>query len=180
MPSITSVDDLDAVLEAIKADLRQVLPEAVMVTDFRLAEDGEVKTPALLLDLEQFEENIDAGFDPCSLRLNFCAYCVLSRQTANVEREAVKFAMTVARRIRRKNFGFDELGEPERISAMPGSFRPGQKGYESWAVTWEATLDLPAEDDAAAEITPFQILHANVNLLEPDATDTEMDIELEQ
>lgn len=117
-----------------------------------------VRTPALLLELEDWDEGDDIGDGRSPLRCRFTAHCLLSFQTPNASLEVREFGARVQQLVRYNRWGLgDDADVPAQVSGAPGLFRPGKAGYESWCVSWEQVVYLGASAWAAEGVPPTEV-----------------------
>ena len=104
---------------------------------------SQVKTPAVLLEMESGEEGQDLGDDRTALRCQFALHCVLGFKTEDIGLAVRDFSSQVFVLLKDNQFGLGrDVSRPENINISPGEFKPGAAGYESWCVTWEQTIFL--------------------------------------
>ncbi|MDG4811931.1 hypothetical protein P8629_02825 [Hydrogenovibrio sp. 3SP14C1] len=147
---ITYHDNIKAVIEA-------TFPSLKTVAAYRIGE--KLNTPALLYEVEQmdFGQRISNGKTP--VNLNVALHCVLSAKTTNVGLQVRSFATMVIDLLKDEYFELpDDCEAPYNIQALPGEFKPGKDGFESFVVTFNQVLYVgDAEFDfsgvAVSEIT---------------------------
>lgn len=102
-----------------------------------------INTPAVLIEMDSADEGEDCGDGRVPLKCQFLAHCILSTKTPNVQVEVRAFAAQMFQVVRHNNWGLTgNVTRPASLSMLPGEFRPGNHGYESWIVAWEQTLYL--------------------------------------
>lgn len=159
-----SIGTLTQLHEYWKAQLQDRLPVLNTVAAYKADDsDGRVATPAVLIDLEDFEEGPVPLDDPLPWTLRWSFFCLLSNQTPNPEMAAREMALAVAAVVKTTRGGFENAGEPERISALPATLRPGLKGYQCWVVGFEQEFSLDAEWPVAG-LGNFVLAHVVVDL----------------
>lgn len=120
--------------------------------------ETELLTPALLLELEGFEQEDEDGARGDSRVLVRCAWALhiwLSALTPSLQVALPELASDLLilirtrdhdlRRAQRGNrWGLGPAcGYPQRVEAMPAQFQPGLNGRDSWLVRWDQSLYLP-------------------------------------
>jgi len=120
--------------------------------------DAEIKTPALLLELESIEPDDTDAHGPglIAVRCAWAFHAILSQRTDDLQIALPEFAAAAIALIRRaeslpygpplngNRWGLGEaVGVPEAVSARPGPFTPGLNGRDSWLITWEQVVYLP-------------------------------------
>jgi len=120
--------------------------------------ETELLTPALLLELEGFEQDDEDGARGESRVLVRCAWALhlwLSTRTPAVQVALPDLAANLLilirtrehdlRRAQRGNrWGLGPAcGYPQRIAAMPAQLEPGLNGRDSWLIRWDQSLYLP-------------------------------------
>tara|TARA_R110002051_G_scaffold71744_1_gene129614 strand:- start:454 stop:1005 length:552 start_codon:yes stop_codon:yes gene_type:complete len=102
-----------------------------------------VKTPAALIELTELRPGKSLGDGRQSFRCEFIFHCILSTTTKNVELEIRNYAAAVAKAIHKNRWGFESAVEqPSDIGAYPGVFKSGDKGFESWVVSFSQNIYL--------------------------------------
>lgn len=101
-----------------------------------------IKTPAVLLELAEMRPGGRATGGRTPMELVWTAHCVLSAQTENVQLEVRNFAAQLVRLIDGARWGLDFVERAADLEAFPGLFTPGEKGFESWLVSWKQTAHL--------------------------------------
>lgn len=156
-----TIEDVGLLHDQIAAALRTRFGERLKTVgeyDPVSTEAGEIKTPAVLLELVEIRPagRVSGGRTP--VELHWSAHCVLSVATDKVQREVRNFATQVLCLVDGNRFGLgDAVERAAELEAFPGMFKPGDKGFESWIVNWKQTAHLGAvwelpEDGPAAEV----------------------------
>ena len=101
-----------------------------------------IKTPAVLLELAEIRPNGRTTGGRTPMELVWTAHCALSAQTENVQLEVRNFAAQLVRLIDGARWGLDYVERAGDLEAFPGLFTPGEKGFESWLVSWKQTVHL--------------------------------------
>ncbi|HSH30606.1 MAG TPA: hypothetical protein VK971_11910 [Thiohalobacter sp.] len=129
----------DAILQAMTA---QFSGEVENIGHYRPAQTDPVNTPALLLEMEEAQDQASPGNARIPLRCRFTLHCLLSFQTPDVEVQVREFAAAVFRLVRNNTWGFSpqEIKVPEGLELGPGQILPEKDGYEGWFVTWEQVI----------------------------------------
>lgn len=133
-------DSLETV-EAYFPELQSESPDAGLV----------INTPAVLVEIETLEDAEDAelGDGRDALLCKVTVHCVLGTQTENLQRALRNFAAETLRFIKAWRFSNnDECNtstQPEQIQAMPGRFKRGTTGYDSWVVIFDQVVYLGEE-----------------------------------
>lgn len=129
------MSDVKSLGAALHARLAGHFGNRLATVDFYLPEQGgTVNTPAALIDLESFDQGDDDGTERLPVLVHGAVHCLLGFRTPNVQTEVRAFALEVMRVIRQPLPG---LGRVERLSAVPGAFKPGKDGYEDFVVTFD-------------------------------------------
>lgn len=125
---------------------------------YRVAETAPIKTPAILLEMEEASIGDDAGDERTPLRCRFVAHCLLSFQTQNAEVEVREFAAEALRLVRNNRWDLPaDVLHPENIEMLPGEIKPGKAGYEHWYVSWDQQVYLGDSVWAFDGETPTEI-----------------------
>jgi hypothetical protein len=150
--------------ESWEAALRERMPILKTVEAYKPdATDGKVDTPAVLLDMEDFEEGASPLDNPFCWRLRWSFFCLISNQTPKPEIAAREFALAVSGLVKSQNFNFENVGEPQRVDGQPAGLRPGMTGYQCWVVSFEHDFTAAA-DRAVGGIGDFKLANATVDL----------------
>jgi len=132
------MSEIKSLFAALKAQLSEHFGDRLKTIDEYLpVRYGTLETPAALIDIEGFDESPgdDDGTGRIPLTVHIAIHCVLGFRTKNVEIEVRAFAAEVMRILRSCPHG---VGHPERLSGMPGMFRPGeQDGFEDFVITFD-------------------------------------------
>jgi hypothetical protein len=123
------------------------------------APDSELRTPALLVELEAMDpDDVALHLPGCvALRCALAVHVVLGVLTDDLQvalRELAAAVITLVRQtdtaaaarppLNGNHWGLGEaVGTPEAVSARPAEFRPGLNGFDAWIVTWEQIVYLP-------------------------------------
>lgn len=123
--------------------LKQALLDAFTalqtVEDYRVGET--LNTPAVLIEVESMSMGELDGEGKTPLLLNMALHCVLGHTTPNIELEVRDFASQVIIFMRNQFLSMpDSLKAPQNLQALPGEFRPGKGGYDSFTVTYEQVV----------------------------------------
>jgi len=116
-------------------------------------DETEIQTPALLLELEGFEqddtEQNNRARERVPVRCTLALHAVLSINTERLQLELRELAAdllitirarehALTRSTRGNRWGLGPAADfPERVEAMPAEFTPGLNGRDSWVVRWE-------------------------------------------
>lgn len=118
-----------------------------------------IDTPALMVELETIEDGDDRGDERIPMVCRFAAHCILSRLTPNVDLAIRDFAAQVLAIVRHNRWGIDtDVCHPKQLEALPGQFKPGADGYESWVVTWDQTFYLGLSVWDGQGVIPAKVL----------------------
>jgi hypothetical protein len=138
-----ALTDLTALHDAQVAIIKAAMPMLQTVEEYKPLQRDSVITPALLLEAGEFKPGRRTGDGRTPLKIEFAAHCYLSVRTPNAELEIRNFAAKVCQLLDGQRWGMgDALERPEQIAAFPGAFKPDDKGFECWVVTWEQTAHL--------------------------------------
>ncbi len=122
-------------------------------------ESNEIRTPAVLLEMESAEEGQDPGDGRLALRCRMAAHCVLGYQTEHIGLEVRSFAAQFFTLITDNKFGLGaDVSWPQTLELHPGEFKPGKAGFESWCVIWEQTLFLGESEWDDTGIVPETVM----------------------
>lgn len=119
-----------------------------------------INTPAALVDLEMMDVLVDQGDGKDGIQCNVSIHCVLGSATANLQQELRNFAAEMMRQVKNKPFGgvCEQLAaRPEQITAMPGGFKKGKAGYDSWVVSFHQVVFLGEVIWDGEEIDPQKV-----------------------
>ncbi len=129
----------DAMTEAIKASMSMLQT----VKSYDPTTRDTITTPAVLIEAVEMKPGRKIGDGRLPVTVEFAAHCCLSVKTERVELEIRNFAAKLLQVVNGNKWGLaDAVERPERLSAFPGMFKPDDKGFESWVVTWEQTIHL--------------------------------------
>jgi hypothetical protein len=141
-----TIEDVGLLHDQIAAALRERFGASLKTVDEYdpvNAQEGGIKTPAVLLELVEIRPagRVTGGRTP--VELAWSAHCVLSVTTDNVQREVRNFATQVLCLFDGNRFGLGKAVErAAELEAFPGMFKPGDKGFESWIVNWKQKAHL--------------------------------------
>lgn len=131
----------DISLSAIHSEwetlLRARLPVLKTVEAYKPDETEGIVTPAVLMDMESFEEGAMPLDNPLCWRLRWSFFCLLSNQTPDPEIAARQFAMVIAGIVKTHKHAFENIGEHQQVDALPAAMKPGAHGYQCWVVSFE-------------------------------------------
>lgn len=109
------------------------------VTDYCVGET--LATPAILIEVESMQMGGLKSDGKTPLVLSVALHCVLGHTTPNLELELRNFAGQVMSLMHNQYLDMpDILNAPLNITAMPGDFKKGKAGFDSFVVTYEQTL----------------------------------------
>lgn len=138
--------DLDALHDAIEADIQAQFPGLQTVEFYRTDERRSLTVPAVLLDLTEFEAQpeSDPGTEQLSVVARFEAEIIMGFRTPNVKREIRNFAAAFAAWMRLRRFTRENVrtGPAQVIGCYPDDFNPELDQYEVWRVEWLQELHL--------------------------------------
>ena len=102
-----------------------------------------VVSPAVLLEVVAMRPGRRVSNGKTPVELELAAHCILSVTTQRVEIEVCNFAALAVQFIDKNRWGLgEEVEAPTEVDAYPGMFKPDEKGFESWVVTWKQTYHL--------------------------------------
>lgn len=157
----------DITLSAIHAEwetlLRARLPVLKTVEAYKPDETEGVATPAVLMDMESFEEGSIPLDNPLCWRLRWSFFCLLSNQTPNAEIAAREFAMAIAGIVKTHKHAFDNVGEHQQVDALPAAMKPGTSGYQCWVVSFEHDFYVSGERIVEG-LTNFELVSNTIDL----------------
>ena len=134
-------DDLTLLHEAMTLGIKAKMPMLKDVRAYDPTARDTVITPAVLIEAVEMKPGGRVSGGRLPVTVEFVAHCCLSIKTPQVELEIRNFAIAVLRLINGNKWGLSEAVErPEQLHAFPGMFKPDDKGFESWAVSWEQTI----------------------------------------
>ena len=99
-----------------------------------------IDTPAALVEIERLEAVPEDGRGDSTdaVLCHVAIHCVLGSQTQHLQRELRNFAAAVLSLVSNRGLvGCNGVGEAESAQAMPGVFRTGQAGYDSFVVVFQ-------------------------------------------
>jgi len=152
----------EAMITALKAKMGYI--KTVEAYDPTTESDGGqhslVKTPAVLIELAELRPGKPLGDGRQAFSCEFIFHCILSTATKNVELEIRNYAAAVARVVYKNRWGFPNAAElPDDIGAYPGVFKPGDKGFESWVVSFRQNVFL-GDVDVNQESIPTDVFYS--------------------
>ncbi len=137
-------DEIEQVHTAIKQAIIKAIPVLNTVELYDPLKHNRIVTPAALIENVEMDvikgEVISGGRLPITLQ--FAVHCCLSTITEGVELEIRKFAAKMLKVVNKNRWGLSNVKDPTELAAFPGMFKPDNKGYESWVVTWKQTIHL--------------------------------------
>lgn len=136
--------DLDALHDAIVADIKAQFPDLVTVEFYRTEERHNLPVPAVLLDLCEFENetDLDVGTDQLAVSARFEAQIIFGFKSPNVKMEIRKFTAAFAAWLRLRRWTGISTDAAQVISCHPDEFDPRLDEYEVWCVEWTQGLYL--------------------------------------
>lgn len=152
----------EAMITALKSRMSYI--QTVEAYDPTTESDGGqhslVKTPAVLIELAELRPGKSLGDNRQAFSCEFIFHCILSTATKNVELEIRNYAAAVAKVVYRQRWGFAEAVEhPDDIGAYPGVFKPGDKGFESWVVSFRQNVYL-GEVEVNQDAIPSEVFYS--------------------
>ena len=133
----------EAMITALKTNITYIKTVEAYdpTTENEGGQHSVVKTPAVLIELAELKPGKPLGDGRQAFSCEFIFHCILSTATKNVELEIRNYAAAVAKVVYRNRWGFSEAAElAGDISAYPGVFKPGDKGFESWVVSFRQNV----------------------------------------
>lgn len=122
---------------------RKNIPLLATVDAYREKPDDKIKTPAVLVGMDEMASGSRVTGGRIAMTCIFNAYCLLSSKTPRAELEVRNMAAVVAAAIDGQRWSLDDaVGRPSNITAVPGVFENDQPGIECWIVTWEQEVHL--------------------------------------
>ena len=153
MSEVKTTTDFTLLHQAMIDDIKGKLPSIKTVVAYDPTDENSggqhqsVKTPAVLIELSEMKPGTSRGDGRQAFECEFILHCILSVKTANVQLEIRNYVAAVAKEVWRNKWGLSGCVElPEDISAYPGVFKAGDKGFESWVVSYSQKIylgDLP-------------------------------------
>lgn len=136
--------DLDALHDAIVADIKAQFPDLQTVDFYRTDERKGLPLPAVLLDLTEFEgePDLDPGTEQLAVTARFEAEIIFGFRTPNVKREIRKFSAAFAAWLRLRRWTGISTDAAKVIGCYPDDFNPELDNYEVWRVEWSQVLYL--------------------------------------
>lgn len=138
--------DLDALHDAIVADIRAQFPGLQTVEFYRTDERKGMLLPAVILNLAEFENepDVDPGTEQLAVTARFEAEIIMGFRVPNVKREIRKFAAAFAAWMRLRRFTRENVhtGPAQVIGCYPDDFDPELDQYEVWRMEWSQVLHL--------------------------------------
>jgi hypothetical protein len=147
MDANTNVD-LDALHDAIVADIKAQFPSIQTVEFYRTEErkGGLVglPLPAIILDLSEMEPDmeIDPGTEQLAVHARFEAEIIFGFQTPDVKRAIRKFAAAFGAWLRLRRWTGVRTGPAYVTSMHRSEFNPELDQYEVWCVEWTQPVHL--------------------------------------
>lgn len=159
--SDNTIDDFSPISAALLAHLKTAIPQMATVAayePYKPGQEGVIDSPALLLEVINVEPGGRVSGGRFPVIFNFAVHCILSTKTPEVSVQAVNLALRVEQVIDNNRWGFGESMEiPKSIEAFPGVFKPDDKGFESWVVTWKQVAHL-GTGNTLPDFLPTQVL----------------------
>lgn len=130
-----------------------------------------INTPALILEIERLASvSDDRGDGRDALRCGVLVHCILGSQTPNLQIELRNFAAEVMRWLSNSS-NWPACGsiEPiEELDALPGRWKQGQSGYDSFVVTFDQVVYL-GDNPLFTAAAPVQEVFYQVFAQEPES-----------
>ncbi|QPB08622.1 hypothetical protein KB681_gp09 [Burkholderia phage Mica] len=140
--------DLDALHDAIVADIKAQFPDLQTVEFYRTEErkgglEG-LPLPAVILNLSEFEPDmeIDPGTQQLAVHARFEAEIIFGFRTPNVKRAIRKFSAAFAAWLRLRRWNGVRTGPAYVVSCGRSDFNPELDQYEVWCVEWTQPVHL--------------------------------------
>lgn len=138
-----SKNDLTALHDAMALSIESSMPMLKTIKAYDPMTRDTIATPAVLIEAIEMKPGGRLTGGRLPVTVEFAAHCCLSVKTERVELEIRNFAAKMMQVIEGNKWGLaDAVERPERLTAFPGAFKPDDKGFESWVVTWEQTIHL--------------------------------------
>ncbi|PMN73158.1 hypothetical protein [Enterovibrio norvegicus] len=137
-------DDFTRIHAAQTAVFAAAMPQSFQVSDYApemLTGHTAIQTPSILLEVVAVKPGEKRSGGRLALNVEFCAHCILSLKTANVQMEVRNVAARVLQVVDLNRWGLDNAEQPRQLSAFPGMFSE-KLGFESWVVSWEQDFHL--------------------------------------
>ena len=147
MDANTNVD-LDALHDAIVADIKAQFPDIVTVEFYRTEERkgtlAGLPLPAIILDLSEFEPDmeIDPGSEQLAVHARFEAEIIFGYRTPDVKRAIRKFAAAFSAWLRLRRWNGVRTGPAYVTSVHRSDFNPDLDQFEVWCVEWSQPVHL--------------------------------------
>ena len=153
--------DLDALHDAIVADIKAQFPDLQTVEFYRTDERQGLPLPAVILNLSEFENEPDAdpGTEQLAVTARFEAEIIMGFRVPNVKREIRKFSAAFAAWMRLRRFTRENVhtGPAQVIGCYPDDFDPELDNYEVWRMEWTQVLHLGTSVWANNGTVPNQV-----------------------
>lgn len=145
--------------EAILGTLRAAFLDRVETyAPYSLAETRPINTPALLLDLDGFDDGDDLGDGRTEILADWTIYGILSTATPDYELQVREMIREVKALVTHNLWGLPgAVGFPDEVIARPAQFRGGEDGYASWCVMWRQKAILGPPTWPAEGIIPKEV-----------------------
>jgi hypothetical protein len=158
MTDVNTDLDLNALHDAIVADVRAKFPDIPTVEFYRTEERRSVPCPAILLDLCEMEPEpeYDVGTGQLAVTARFEAQIIIGFKTPDVKRAIRTLAGSFAAWLRLRRWsGIVGQDAAQVVSCRPDEFDPRLDEYEVWCVEWTQVLYLGenAWADTSAPLT---------------------------
>lgn len=104
-----------------------------------------INTPAVLVEIERLNlsEEAERGDGTDAIECSVVIHCLLSSQTENLQLELRNFAAEMLRLLAKHGFmPCGQVTRPQSLDALPGTFKAGQGGYDSFVVTFTQVIYL--------------------------------------
>ena len=135
--------DLTALHDAMSLAIKDSMAMLQTVKSYDPLTRDTIITPAVLIEAVEMKPGSRVTGGRLPVTVEFAAHCCLSVKTERVELEIRNFAAKLLQVVNGNKWGLaDAVERPERLTAFPGMFKPDDKGFESWVVTWEQTIHL--------------------------------------
>lgn len=130
--------NLDALHDAIEAQIATAFPAFQTVEFYRDNEDERIPTPACLLELAEAEpaHDANAGTGQWPARLRFEARIIMSARSAGAKLEIRKAAIALATWLNLRRFTGIRSDECHVIACERDEFTPTRDNLECWRVEW--------------------------------------------
>lgn len=159
--SDNTVEDFSPISAAILEAIKTAIPQLVTVQFYEPYQPGKpglIDSPAVLLEVTNIEPGGRVSGGRLSVTFHFGLHCILGTQTPEVNVQVVNLALQVERLVQDNRWALGGAMEsPKRIEAFPGVFKPDDKGFESWVVTWSQVAHL-GEGNTLPDFLPTQVL----------------------